>query len=83
MYSFSYTLNPFEYVWNIAMTVTDIDHFLINQETNPVFNLKGSYRLTTPVCLFAEAWYKSSGITNLELNHFGFTIRTGLTWNFN
>jgi len=83
MYSFSYYLKPTDENWNIGLSVTNIDHFVINQETNPVFNLNGLYKLSSPVCLYAQAWYKCAGVTNLELNHFGFFFRTGIIWNIN
>ena len=83
MYSFCYYLKPTDEHWNVGISVTNIDHFVINQETNPVFNLNGLYKLNTPVCLFAQAWYKCAGVTNLELNHFGFFFRTGIIWNIN
>jgi hypothetical protein len=83
MYSFSYFLKPKDDKWNVGLTITNIDHFVISQETNPVFNLNGIYKITPPVSLFAEAWYKCAGLTNLELNHFGFFFRTGIIWNIN
>ena len=42
MYSFSYNLKPSDYRWNAGVTLTNIDYFMINQETNPYVNLKGS-----------------------------------------
>ncbi len=83
MYSFSYYLKPADDSWNIGLSVTNIDHFIINQETNPVFNLTCLYRISSPVCLYMQAWYKCAGITNLELNHFGFFFRTGIIWDIN
>ena len=81
MYSFSYNLKPGDNRWNAGLSVTDIDHFTINQETNPMFNLHGLYKLKSPVLLLAQAWYKIAGASNLEVNYFGFYIRTGLIWN--
>jgi hypothetical protein len=83
MYSFSYYIKPSDDIWNIGLSVTNIDHFIINQETNPVFNLTGLYRISSPVSLYIQGWYKCAGVTNLELNHFGFFFRTGITWNIN
>ena len=83
MYSISYYLKPSDDSWNIGLSITNFDHFIINQETNPVFNLTGLYRISSPVCLYIQAWYKCAGVTNLELNHFGFFFRTGITWNIN
>jgi hypothetical protein len=82
MYSFSYNLKPSDHRWNTGLTVTNIDYFLINQETNPYINLHGSYRISSPVSLFAEAWYKNAGSLNMSTNYIGFVIRGGIKWNF-
>jgi hypothetical protein len=82
MYSFSYNLKPFDSRWNTGFTLTNTDYFLINQETNPYVNLHGSYKVSSPVCLFAEAWYKNAGSFNMSTNYFGFVIRGGVKWNF-
>jgi hypothetical protein len=80
MYSFSYYLKPIENNWNLGVSVSNIDHFIINQETNPFFNIYGSYKLRSPVSLYAQACYKIAGISNLELNYFGYFVRTGIIW---
>ena len=82
MYSFSYNIKPSDSRWNTGLTVTNVDYFLINQETNPYVNLHGSYKVSSPVCLFAEAWYKNAGSFNMSTNYFGFVIRGGVKWNF-
>jgi hypothetical protein len=83
MYSFTYNLKPGDNRWNAGLSVTNTDHYTINQETNPMFNLHGSYKLKSPIRVFAEAWYKIAGASNLEVNYFGFYMRTGLIWNIN
>ena len=83
MYSFSYNLKPSDNRWNAGVALTNVDYFMINQETNPYVNLKGYYKLSSPVCLFAEGWYKNAGVTNIFSNYFGFVIRGGVQWNFN
>jgi hypothetical protein len=83
MYSFTYNLKPEKNRWNAGLSLTNIDHFNINQETNPMFNLHGSYKIKLPVRFYAQAWYKIAGASNLKLNYFGFYIRTGIIWNFN
>jgi hypothetical protein len=83
MYSFSYNLKPYINRWNAGISVTNFDHFSINQETNPMVNIHGSYKMKSPVSLYAQAWYKIAGASNLEVNYFGFYIRTGIIWNFN
>jgi hypothetical protein len=82
MYSFSYNLKPSDSRWNTGLTLTNTDYFLINQETNPFINLHGSYHVSSPVCLFAEVWYKNAGSLNMSTNYFGFVIRGGVKWNF-
>ena len=80
LYSVSYFLKPRDSKWNLGITVTDLDHFLINQETNPVFYLRGMYRINEPLEVFLESWYKSAGALNLSVNPFGFFFRTGVLW---
>jgi len=82
MYSFGYNLKPNYHRWNVGFTLTNIDNFLINQETNPYTNLKGYYKVSSHIRLFAEAWYKTAGALNMNLNYFGFLIRGGIVWNF-
>jgi hypothetical protein len=83
MYSFGYYLKKADDKWNAGLSVTNIDCFMINQETNPSLCLHGFYKPGSQVCLYAESWYKTSGATNLAINHFGFYFRTGIIWNFN
>lgn len=83
MYSFSYYLKKTNDPWNVGLSITNIDYFIINQETNPVINLRGLYKPGPRVCLFTEFWYKPAGTLNLTINHFGFFTRTGMIWNFN
>lgn len=80
MYLVNYNLKPSGHKWNIGLTLTNIDYFIIEQETNPVFNLNAKYKVSPPVTLFVESWHKSSGAFNLRVNHFGFFIRTGVVW---
>jgi hypothetical protein len=67
-------------IWNIGFSFTNIDYFIINQETNPVINLQGKYDVSKSLTLFLESWYKSSGAFNLSVNSFGFFFRTGVLW---
>lgn len=80
MYSFVYFLKPTDHIWNVGLSITNFDYFSINQETNPVLNIHGSYQISNPVRLFAQAWYKSAGAFNLNVNHFGFHFRSGVLW---
>jgi hypothetical protein len=83
MYSFGYYLKKDDDLWNAGLSLTNIDHFYISQETNTILCLQGFYKPGSQVSLFAESWYKTSGAPNLAINYFGFFFRTGITWTFN
>ncbi len=80
MYLIQYNLKTVDHNWNVGLTLTNIDHFIINQETNPIFYLHGRYRVNKPLTLFIESWYKSAGSLNISVNYFGYFFRTGLIW---
>lgn len=81
MYALSLFLKPQNSNWNIGLTVTDFDYFLIYQETNPQMNLNGLFHLNSQLCLFVEGWYETSGLLNRYANFFGVFARTGIKWN--
>ena len=83
MYSFNGYIKPIDNLWNIGLSVTNIDHFIINQETNPVLNLRFTYKFKPSCKLYLEPWYESAGALNLKVNYFGFFIRTGIIWDIN
>ena len=80
LYLLGYYLKPQDNNWNVGINVTNIDYYLLNQSTNPLFYLQGEYQPTERLRLFAEAWYKSAGAFNISVNYFGFLFRTGLIW---
>jgi len=80
LYLLGYYLKPQEHNWNVGINVTNIDYYLLNQSTNPLFYLQGEYRPTERMSLFAEAWYKSAGAFNISVNYFGYLFRSGLLW---
>ena len=80
IYLVQYNFKPIGNDWNVGVTLTNFDHFIISQETNPWFNVQGEYKLSAPVSLFAEAWLKRSGMFNISASHFGYSFRTGVVW---
>ncbi len=80
MYSAGFVLKPEENKWNIMFTVTDYDRFIIEQETNPMVNIRFDYKLSKPLSLYSELWYKSSGLLNIKVNYFGTYFRIGALW---
>ncbi len=80
MYMVAYRLKPPDHEWNVSLSVTNIDHFIIEQETNPVLFLRGEYRVSDKLNVFSKLWYKTAGSFNLSVNYFGFFSRTGVVW---
>lgn len=81
MYALSLYLNQMNSNWNIGLSVTNFDYFLIYQETNPEINLKILCQLNARISLLAEGWYETSGLLNRYANFFGVFARTGIKWN--
>ena len=80
IYLFQYNLKPYDHKWNIGTSITNIDQFLINQETNPMVNLKGRYKISSPLTLYFESWYMNAGSLNISAGYFGYFLRTGVIW---
>ena len=80
MYNVSYVLKPYENKWNLMATITNYDHFIIQQETNPMMNIRFDYKLSGPFTLYSEVWCKSAGLLNIRVNYFGTFIRLGVIW---
>jgi hypothetical protein len=80
IYSVGFNLKPPENIWNAGLSVTNFDYFFINQETNPILCLKGSYKFKAPISLISQFWFEESGIANVYANYYGFYFRTGIIW---
>ena len=73
-------LKPQDYNWNVGFSCTNVDYYVINQSTNPVFNMQILYKLKSNLLLNLSAWYKQAGIFNINANYFGYFFRGGLSW---
>jgi hypothetical protein len=80
VYSCTYNLNTPDKCWNVGITITDYDIHMIEQETNPLIHMKGSYSLNNEILPFILIGYKSAGLLNLSVNSFGYYFRMGLLW---
>ena len=80
MYHIQYVLKPYDNNWNFMAAVTNYDLFVIQQETNPMVNVRFDYMLSEPLRLYSEFWYKSSGFLNDQVNYFATFIRIGIQW---
>ena len=83
MYAVTYFIKPNDHKWNLGATVSNFDYFLIEQETNPMLNIKFLYQTAPKTTLFTEVWYKSAGLMNIRVNYFGFFLRVGVLWDIN
>jgi len=80
IYSISAYLKPHNHNWNIGLSCTNIDYYMMNHSTNPVFNLQMKYKLKSNLTLFAETWYKQAGMLNINSQYFGYFVRGGIKW---
>ena len=80
MYHATYLLKPYENRWNLSGTFTNYDHFIIQQENNPMFNLRFDYKTNARLSLYSELWYKPAGLMVIRVTYYGMFIRLGLLW---
>lgn len=80
IYHISYAIKPPDNRWNIRAAVTNADHFLIYQETNPMLNITGNYTYNNNLEFVLDAWYQQAGLFNINVHYFGFVIRPGIVW---
>ena len=79
-YRIGYALKPPEHHWNLSLAVTNLDLFLIHQETNPMLQLSGAYEINPNISLYADAFYQQAGLFNINIHYFGFYFRPGIIW---
>jgi hypothetical protein len=80
MYNATYVLKPYENRWNLSGTFTNYDHFVIQQENNPMFNLHFDYKTSARLSLYSELWYQPAGLMVIRVTYYGMFIRLGLLW---
>lgn len=80
LYLLQLYIKPLDHKWNAGIGMTNIDRFILNQETNPFFIASGNYKISTKLNWYAEALYKTSGIMNAHVDYFGYNFRTGIVW---
>lgn len=82
LYDLKYYVKPRQHKWNVGLAVTNMDYFLMNQETNPYAYLFGKYSITNQLSMRQEFWLKSAGFLNVRVGYFGYVLRTMLIWEF-
>lgn len=81
IYSFSYFIKPSNHPWNTAISVTNLDNFTIERETNPILSLQALLRINSTLKGFVEVRCKGNAPLNLNMNYLGFAFRAGLIIN--
>lgn len=81
IYSFSYYIKPLKHPCNVAFSITNLDYFTIEHETNPILILHGFYKLNSRLNFFVEIRCKENFPFNFNMNYFGISQRTGITLN--
>ncbi len=82
IYTISVYVKPHDNDWNIGLSITNVDYYIINQSTNPVINLQTKYKPKSNLTMFLDSWYKQAGILNIYANYFGYFFRGGIIWEF-
>jgi hypothetical protein len=80
MYLARYDLKLPDNIWNLSLSFTNYDHFIIQQENNPMYNLRFDYKLNPHLSMYSELWYKTAGLMVIRVTYFGMFIRMGVTW---
>jgi hypothetical protein len=80
MYHAIYVLKPYENKWNLSASFTNYDHFIVQQENNPMFNLRFNYKISSPLSLYSELWYRPAGLMVIRVTYYGMFIRLGILW---
>jgi len=81
IYTFQYSVKRKEESWNISVSLTNYDFFIIEQEKNPMVLLGGTYLIKQNISLFADLGLKYAGFSNYEIEFFGYFFRLGMEWN--
>jgi hypothetical protein len=80
MYHAIYVLKPHENKWNLSASLTNYDIFIVQQENNPMFNLRFDYNISSPLSLYSELWYRPAGLMVIRVTYYGMFLRLGILW---
>jgi hypothetical protein len=83
VYHLKYSIKPIDGKWNVGLGLTNMDYFVINQASNPMFYVFGNYKIIPNLSIFGECWLQNAGIMNISANYYGSFFRTGVIWKIN
>ncbi len=69
--------------WNVGLKLANYDDFIIEQDTHPIVKLIGLYRPTERLGVFAEVYYRASGVAHVANNFYEAGIRFGVNYQLN
>lgn len=82
LYLLRYNIPLNSEAWKLHASLTDFDHFLLLQETNPMVYMGGNYLGFKNLDIFSEFWYRSAGFNNIQVQYYGYFFRLGAVWKF-
>lgn len=80
LYDLNYTYYPTSKRWQLGVHLTNYDDFIYNQDMNPYFRLKSTYKIRDSLSAILEANYIKSGIFNSSSNSYAYYFKTGIKW---
>jgi hypothetical protein len=80
IYDLTAYLKPIGNEWNLGISLTNIDQYVLNQSTNPMFILGSNFSIKPGLTMNVDIGYKRAGIMNISAHHFGYFVRTGISW---
>ncbi|MDD3741500.1 MAG: hypothetical protein PHH30_09680 [Bacteroidales bacterium] len=84
MYSVKYFFMQNANPWNVYFNLTNFEKFIIEQETNPMFNLGFIWQKNNNYPeIYVDYCYQSAGLNNIRVNYFGWILRIGAKWEIN
>ncbi len=68
--------------WNLGLKLANYDDFIIEHDTHPLVMLVGKYRPTDRLGIFAEVYYRASGVAHVANDFYDAGIRIGVNYHF-
>ncbi len=69
--------------WNLGIRLASFDDFIVEQYTHPMVVLIGRYSPVDVLDIFAEAYYRASGVAHVANDFYDAGIRVGINYHFN
>ncbi|MDD4757002.1 MAG: hypothetical protein PHG29_13055 [Prolixibacteraceae bacterium] len=79
LYKITY-FQPLSEQWDLQVSVTNFDAFMIQQETNPMLITRVGYQTSTASKMYIDLGYLQAGLLNIRVNYFGYFMRGGFQW---